>query len=148
MALVRSTRTLPVRRWALDPFEEFDRFFSEAGNPMVSRGEAMYYPMDLYETDEDLVLELAVPGLRSEDIEVSIEGRQLSIRATLPEVGDGGGRRYWMQGIPRGEMSRTVRLPASVDVEAIRAGVEQGLLTLTMPKQAAAKVRKIAIDAH
>lgn len=148
MALVRSTRTLPARRWALDPFEDFDRLFSDFGGPTMSRGEALYYPMDLYETDEDLVLELAVPGLRADDIEVSIEGRQLSIRATLPDVEKANGRRYWMQGIPRGEMSRTVRLPASVEVDAIRADVEQGLLTLTMPKQAEAKVRKIAISAH
>lgn len=148
MALVRSTRTLPARRWALDPFEEFDRFFNDYGAPATSRGEALYYPMDLYETDEDLVLELAVPGLRADDIEVSIEGRQLSIRASLPELEKATDRRYWMQGIPRGEMSRTVRLPASVEVDSIRADVEQGLLTLTMPKQAEAKVRKIAISAH
>lgn len=145
MALVRTQRAQPVRRWAIDPFQEFDRLFDDMGSPFVTRTETFTYPMDLFETDEQLVLEMAVPGLSADQLDISIEGRQLSVRATLPEAPDDEKRRYWLQSIPRGEVSRTIRLPVAVDVDAIRANVHDGMLSLTMPKQSEAKVRRIAI---
>ncbi len=144
MALVRNTRTLPVRRFALDPFEEFDRMLGDFGSSLQRGGEWLSYPIDLYETDTDLVLEMAVPGISTEDLDISIEGRQLSVRGKLPEAADDG-RRYWLQSIPRGDMSRTVKLPAAVEVDKIKAHVADGMLQLTMPKLAEAKVHKIAI---
>lgn len=144
MALVRNARTLPVRRYALDPFEEFDRMLGEFTAPFQGRSEWMGYPMDLYETDSDLVLEMAVPGVKTEDLDISIEGRQLSVRGRLPESEEDN-RRYWLQSIPRGDVSRTVKLPAAVEVDKIHAHVVDGMLTLTMPKLAEAKVHKIAI---
>ena len=144
MALVRNARTLPVRRYALDPFEEFDRMLGEFTAPFQGRSEWMGYPIDLYETDSDLVLEMAVPGVKTEDLDISIEGRQLSVRGRLPES-DEDNRRYWLQSIPRGDVSRTVKLPAAVEVDKIQAHVVDGMLTLTMPKLAEAKVHKIAI---
>lgn len=144
MALVRNARTLPVRRYALDPFEEFDRMLGEFRGSLPSTGDWVSYPIDLYETDSDLVLEMAVPGVKTEDLDISIEGRQLSVRGRLPET-DEQGRRYWLQSIPRGDVSRTVKLPAAVEVEKIQAHVSEGMLTLTMPKLAEAKVHKIAV---
>ncbi len=91
------------------------------------------------------MLELVVPGLKAEDIDVSIEGRQLSIRATFPELDSEEGRRYWLHSIPRGAMNRSVKLPTSVDVDAIEAQVTDGLLVLSMPKLAESKVKKIEI---
>ena len=144
MALVRNARTLPVRRYALDPFEEFDRMLGEFASPFQGRSEYLGYPIDLYETDSDLVLEMAVPGITGEDLDISIEGRQLSIRGHLPESEEDN-RRYWLQSIPRGDISRTVKLPAAVEVDRITASVAEGMLTLTMPKLAEAKVHKIAV---
>ena len=144
MALVRNARTLPIRRFALDPFEGFDRMLGEFTAPIPGRSEWMGYPIDLYETDTELVLEMAVPGVKTEDLDISIEGRQLSVRGRLPEPEEDS-RRYWLQSIPRGDVSRTVKLPAAVEVDRIQAHVVDGMLTLTMPKLAEAKVHKIAI---
>lgn len=143
-------RTRPNRNWQLENtlFDEFDRLFERAGAPWNGRevGDLTYaYPVDLFETDDALVLEMAVPGVRRDDIDVSVEGRQLTLRARVPELDDQN-RRYWMQGIPRGEIGRNVKLPASVNVDDIHARVQDGLLTLTMPKSAEAQVRKIAIE--
>lgn len=143
-------RTRPVRNWPAERtlFDEFDRLFEHMGTPWNGREVAdltYAYPVDLFETDDALVLEMAVPGVRHEDLDVSVEGRQLTLRARVPEQNDQQ-RRYWMQGIPRGEIGRNVKLPASVDVDNIQARVHDGLLTLTMPKVAEAQVRKIAIE--
>ncbi|ADI16016.1 heat shock protein Hsp20 [Truepera radiovictrix DSM 17093] len=152
MAMVRAqdARPVPVQRWDLTEgagslFREFDRLFEQLASPMLNTSSWAYgYPVDLYETADNVVLEMAVPGVHVQDLDVSVEGRQLTISGTLPNVADEG-RRYWLQTIPRGQFSRTVSLPASVELDNIQASVHEGLLTLTMPKAAAAKARKIEI---
>lgn len=146
MALVR---TRPIRTWGTesDPFDGIDRLFERLTGPAYagSADTLHAYPFDLYETDDAIVLEMAVPGVDPDDLDLSIEGRQLSIRATVPET-DAEGRRYWTQTIPRGDIGRTVKLPVGVDADAVSARVRDGVLTLTMPKVHEAKVKKIAID--
>ncbi len=146
MTLVRTTRGTPVR-WTLgdDPFGALDRLFQDLGGSVGNREDASY-PMDLYETDDALVIQLAVPGVKADDLDISVEGRQLTIRASLPAIPEDEQRRYWLQAIPRGALTRTVRLPANVDVDAVSASVQDGMLTLRMHKVAEAKVRKIEIQ--
>jgi HSP20 family protein len=147
MSLARTGRQMPAR-WTMpeSPFDVIDRIFEDVGANAFDRAEAAAYPMDLYETGEELVLELAVPGLQADDLDISVEGRQLTVRATLPAIPDGEKRRYWLQSIPRGAFTRTVRLPSGVDTETIKAHVHFGMLELRMPKVAEAKVRKVAIE--
>lgn len=152
MAIVRAQSARPVstRGWDLSSpgglFEEFNQLFEQLGTPAFSSGQwSNSYPADLYETGDNVVLEMAVPGVQVQDLDVSIEGRQLTISGTLPNIAEDDSRRYWLQTIPRGQFSRTVSLPAGVDLDNVDARVHEGLLTLTMPKAASAKARKIAI---
>jgi HSP20 family protein len=152
MAIVRAhtARPVPTRDWNLSTplsiFKEFDGLFEQLAAPGLSTSSwAQGYPVDLYETNDTIVLEMAVPGVQGQDLDISIEGRQLTISATLPNITDNEARRYWLQTIPRGQFSRTVSLPAGVDLDAIEAHVNEGFLTLSMPKAASAKARKIAI---
>ena len=152
MAIVRaqSARPVPTRGWDLSSpaglFEEFNHLFEQLGAPAFGSGQwSNSYPADLYETGENVVLEMAVPGVQVQDLDVSIEGRQLTISGTLPNVTNNDERRYWLQTIPRGQFSRTVSLPAGVDLDKVEARVHEGLLTLTMPKAASARSRKIEI---
>lgn len=146
MALVR---TRPVRNWGIDPdpFDSIDRLFERFANPVYGTAAETLsaYPFDLFETDDAIVLEMAVPGVDADELDIAIEGRQLSIRATVPDS-EAEGRRYWTKSIPRGDVGRTIKLPVGVDVDAVAARVHDGLLTLTMPKVHEAKVKKIAID--
>lgn len=145
MSLVRNPNpyATPVLRRSLaeDLFDGFERLFEDVG-----RGDTHGLAMDFYETEDALVLELAVPGVTSTGIDVSVEGRQLTVRAELPAAPDGEARRYWLRSLPRGAYTRTVRLPMGVDVEAIEARVQNGVLNLRMPKAAEAKVRKLQIQ--
>lgn len=158
MATPRSltTRPRPSVRYSLGTPAGFGNLFQEVEQLLqqpfgafdaARMGAAQPYPVDLYETAEHVVLEMAVPGVRPDQLDVSLEGRQLTIHGTVAEVPEDDQRRYWLQGIPRGEFTRTVTVPSGVDADAIQAHVEQGLLTLTMPKVAEAKARKIAITA-
>jgi HSP20 family protein len=145
MSLVRTANpyaTPAVRRTLADDlFGGFERLFEDIG-----RSETNALAMDFYETEDALVLELAVPGVTSSGIDVSVEGRQLTVRAELPAAPEGEDRRYWLRTLPRGAYTRTVRLPVGVDVEAIEARVHNGVLDLRMPKAPEAKVRKLQIQ--
>jgi HSP20 family protein len=153
MALVRRNRTAlsPVQTWDLgsfgELFDDFERFLGQTTFPTAARFEPMMgYFVDLYETDQHLVLEMAVPGVKVEDLDISIENRQLTITGTLPALLEDEKRRYWLQSIPHGQFSRTFTLPVTVETEGIEATVRDGLLSLTMPKVAQARARKIAIS--
>ena len=155
MALVRRPSTQANQGGNLARYSGFPSVFDEMDqvfNSLASRFGTLAnlpndYPIDLYETSEQLVLEMAIPGVESDQLEISLEGRQLSIEGTL-DAPEAEGRRYWVQGIPRGQFSRTVSLPTAVEADAIEAKVHDGLLTLTLPKVAEARARKIAIEAN
>jgi HSP20 family protein len=149
MALVRM-RTRP-ENWNLvnnslanSLFQDFDRLFNDVA-PFANVSPA--YPADLYETDEHVVFEMAVPGVKVEDLDISVEGKQLFVRGKLPTVEDIN-RRYWVKTIPTGEFTRTVTLPNGVNTDNVEANVRDGVLRVSLPKVAEAKVKKITIQAN
>ncbi|PZA06894.1 MULTISPECIES: Hsp20/alpha crystallin family protein [unclassified Meiothermus] len=152
--IMRRTNDQPVpyRSWNLanvggfsDLFSEFDRLWREVASSFGRWVDS--YPVDLYETGEEVVLEMAVPGLSKDDLDISLEGRQLTIRGNFnPAAAEE--RRYWLQGIPRGSFSRTLTLPAGVEADKVQATVQNGLLRISMPKTSEAKARRIAVKAE
>ena len=101
MDLTRRRQDWPTRRQGLD--DPFSLMFQDlqrlAGNMMSAAGHpGVDYPLNLYETDEAFVLELAVPGMSAEDIDLHMEGRHVTIQAKMPQE-DEGGRRYFVRGI-------------------------------------------------
>jgi len=139
-------------RWGSRPaslgnvFQELEQLLQPLDAASVNRGGiGTYHPIDLYETDEAVVLQMLVPGVAADDIDISIEGRQLSIRGSAETEVEKSDRRYWLKGIAQGEFSRTVTVPTGIDAGAIDAKVEEGVLTVTMPKVPEALARKIAV---
>ena len=128
----------PFRNRPTDPF-------ALLSDPFVSN--SVETGMDLYETEDGLVLRLAVPGLTAADINVDVEGRRLTVSGELKEEeADSDKRRYWLRSLPRGSFSRSIRLPRGLDTDAINASVNAGLLTLSIPRSAEAKARRIEIS--
>lgn len=140
-------------RWSARPaslgnvFQELEQLLQPLDAADVNRGGlGTYYPIDLYETDEAVVLEMAVPGVKADDLDISIEGRQLTIRGSSEQEVEKSDRRYWLKGISHGEFSRTVTVPSGIDAGAIDATVDQGVLRVSMPKAPEALSRKIAVS--
>ncbi|MCS6868227.1 Hsp20/alpha crystallin family protein [Thermus sp.] len=151
MALVRrETRPAeitPFRTWG--PFsllEEANRLFEEVLGEFARPGVAYVAPADLYETDEALVLEMAVPGLAPEDLEVSLEGQKLTVRGQVKPAEEAKARRYYLQEIPHGSFVRSFTLPVEVKAEEARAEFRHGVLRLTLPKVAEARAKRIPIE--
>jgi HSP20 family protein len=125
-----------------------DRAFGDA----LSRPDLFEVPnlaLDMYETDTDVVVKTALPGVTPDDVEVSVLGDTLTIRGE--RKGTGAGRRkapVHHRESSYGRFFRAVTLPALVKAEEAKAEFENGVLTLTLPKAEEAKPKSIKVQAH
>lgn len=101
--------------------------------------------LDVYTTPDSLVVEAALPGVKPDDLDISVLGDTLTITATTSadETRDEGG--YSHREIRRGSFTRTVTLPSGLKSDAATASFENGLLRLSFPKAEEARPRQIQI---
>lgn len=107
--------------------------------------------MDAWETEHAFVVQLDLPGLTREQVEVNFDRNTLTVRgtreATIPEVENGEIRVFFAERSP-GAFSRSLRFPQYVEASKIEAAFSNGVLTVTVPKAETAKPRKIEIAAN
>lgn len=97
--------------------------------------------VNVREEDDAFVLSALVPGLASDDLNIQILDDVLRIEGEYKQYES----QYLMQELPHGSFSRTLRLPATVNADAVEANITNGVLTLTLPKAESAKPKKISI---
>ena len=131
--------------------EAMDRLFEESilrpglfgmGDSGVST-----LPLDMYETDDDIVVKAAVPGVKPEDINVTVTGELLSIAGEFKSENQqkDAKRNYLRQERRYGSFSRQITLPAGVNADQCVATYENGVLTLELPKVERAKSKNVKI---
>jgi HSP20 family protein len=131
--------------------EAMDRLFEEsvvrprAGwlAPLGAEGLAV----DMYETDDDVVVKTAVPGIKSEDIDVSITGDIVTIKGETKAEEKVEEANYIRQERRYGAFSRSLSLPSTVVADKATAEFENGVLTLTLPKAEEVKPKTIKVKA-
>jgi HSP20 family protein len=144
------TRTTPERR--MTPYRSaLDWFFDE---PFlnVSRwgGESGLTPMiDMRETNDAYVVEVELPGVKPEDTEVTLDGQTLVIRGHYGEEREenGKGGRYLVRERRWGTFARAITLPGGIDADKVTSSFADGELTISLPKLAEAKARRIPVSA-
>jgi HSP20 family protein len=116
-----------------------DPFFRSAAG---SRTTARRLPLDVIESPEALVIEAALPGVKPEEVEVSVLGDVLTLTAGSESEADSTDAGYRWREVRRGKVSRSVTLPQGVVADQATASFENGLLRLSIPKaQPADRVR-------
>lgn len=145
-----------IERW--DPFREiralrdsFNRFFDE----MLLRPSSDWLAgfrdqpaMNVYETDKGMTIEVHVPGIKREELDISLSGNTLTIkgeRRTSEEVKE---EHYLRREVHYGSFMRRVTLPDHLDLEKPEATFADGVLKITFPKLAAPQPKKIEIKAE
>jgi HSP20 family protein len=103
--------------------------------------------MDVREEGDAFVLELIVPGLTPEDLDIEIVEDVVDIQGEFEKEDRDEGVEYLRQERPTGTFRRRVKLPALLDVNAAEAHLEQGLLTLRVPKAEEALPRTVKVKA-
>jgi HSP20 family protein len=127
--------------------DAMDRMFEDAwARPMPTRVEReVRLPLDVYTTPSEIVLTANVPGLKPDEVEITLEGDTLSIRgefkAPMENVD------YVFQERSYGKFSRTLTINMPVDVNKVEATFDNGVLTITLPKAEAARPKTIKVEA-
>lgn len=102
-------------------------------------------PVDVYQTDDEVVVKATTPGLKPEDINISITGDTLCIRGEVKEEREEEGQQYHIRERREGSFSRSFTLPTRVDADKAKAEFENGVLTLTLPKVEDVKPKTITV---
>jgi HSP20 family protein len=127
-----------------------DRIFDEPLFRTVAGSgvdEQLAMPLDIYTTDEALVIEAALPGVRPEAVDVSVLGDTLTLTASSASERDEEKNGYHVREVRRGRFSRTVTLPSGLKSDAASATFENGILRLAFPKAEQARPRQIPVTA-
>ena len=109
-------------------------------------GELARLPLDVRSTPDALVVEASLPGIRPEDVEITVEDGTLAIRAEdrTDERREEGG--WVVREIARGSVMRTVTLPTGLEADKAEATFENGVLRLRFPRAEQVKPRQIRIQ--
>jgi HSP20 family protein len=148
---------LPVRRssgrnlTAVNPTREFEDIYDRMGQlmnlafglPPVDVADGPWIPLaDLSETDDAYVVEVDVPGVSRDQIDIQVQDRELVITGEIPESEHG--RRH-RRSRRTGRFEFRTYLPGDVNADGVNAQLSEGVLTVTIPKSEAAKPRHIEI---
>ena len=128
---------------------DLDRLFGQAfPSSAALSSDATWVPaVDLYETEQDLVVRATIPGVREQDLELTVTGDQLTLRGKIGETEPAEEeKRVWYLAERRhGAFARTFSLPVLVEVNGAKASLDAGVLTVTLPKAETARPKSIKI---
>lgn len=145
---------MAMTRW--EPFETLtplrdamNQFFEESLlRPMRFGPLGRLFPVDVYETEEVFVVEAVLPGVKPEDVRVTAIRDMLTIHANIkptPHAKEEKSGAYVQRERYTGEMTRTVQLPTAIEPDKVNATYAHGVLTLQVPKVAAAEPATIQV---
>jgi len=130
--------------------DELDRFFHEGWRGFPDRDflpERVWSPaVDLYETDENLVVKAELPGLDKKDIKLTLSDGLLTIAGERKQEKETKGKNYHRVESSYGSFQRAISLPVPVQADKIKADYKRGVLEIILPKAEEAKTREIQID--
>ncbi len=124
-----------------------DSFVRPRAGDLLLRGGTGDLAIDMYETKDDVIVKTALPGVKPDDVQVSITGDTLTIHGEMKEEGENKEGNYIRKERRYGAFSRAVTLPAGLQAEKAEASFENGMLTLKIPKSEQVKPRTIKIKA-
>ena len=146
---------MAIVRW--EPFRDlvtaqrdFDRLFREAFAPRLGDAELStrsWAPaVDIYETEDAIILKAELPGIDSKDAEVRVEDNTLYLKGERKFEKEVNEQNYHRVERSYGSFARSFSLPNSINADKVKAEYKDGMLTLTMPKREEAKPKTIKID--
>lgn len=128
-----------LMRWS--PRWDLERFFGEGFGEEFG----LIPAMNVYQDKENVIAEMAIPGIDAEKINISIENDVLTVSGSVREKEEIKKEDYYRKEIREGSFSRSVILPMAVKADQAEANYKKGILKITMPKSEEAKPKKIEI---
>ena len=144
------TRWNPIRTIGrLDPFGEIEDLFRGMGLSQIARNyeRTMEMRLDINEDDKNYFVNVDMPGVKKSDIDVSVEGNQVTISAEVKreQSQDNKGKELYSERYS-GRAYRAFSLPMEVDSANAQASYDGGVLSLTLPKKSGSGSRHLSIN--
>jgi HSP20 family protein len=147
---------MAIERW--QPFSElmslrqvmdklFEDSFVRPSRALAALGEVTVLALDVYQTPNEVVVKATLPGLKPEDVSIDITGETLTIRGESKAEEEVKRENYLYQERRYGSFSRSVVLPSGLKPDKAEATMEDGVLTLTIPKSEEVKPKAIKVKA-
>ena len=144
---------MTIVRWApfrdmLNIQDEMNRLFNAYFAQSPEKGEGMvWHPfVDISESDDAIMVTAEVPGMKKEDIKVSIQDNILTLSGEKKQEKEDKGKNYHRIERAFGVFERSFSLPVSVQSDKVKAVYKEGILTITLPKSEEAKPKEISVS--
>lgn len=130
--------------------DEVDRLFSDFMGGLSQFpapafvGRRGFPALNVWETSDTVHVEAELPGLRAEDLDINVVGRDLTLKGARQSAA-GEGMTYHRRERAVGDFMRHLKLPAEVNADAVEASLREGVLLINLPKAEAARPRKISV---
>jgi HSP20 family protein len=142
-------------RW-FDPFRDvvslrdamnalLQESFVRPGAATSAGGSAATLPLDVIEAEGEFLIRASLPGVKPDDVQVTVHGDTVTIRGTIPAEEEQKGHTWLLRERRPGIYQRTLTMTAPIDSNKASAQFEHGVLTLTLPKAESARPRQIKI---
>ncbi len=133
-----------------DPFREINQLQREINRVSLPyRGRAGEYPkFNVWESNDELLMEAEMPGMKTEDLDIVLENDTLRIKGTkkTPEIGEKSS--FIKRELLYGNFSRSIKLPYRVDPNKVKAKIQDGVLKISLSRPEEEKPKKIDIASN
>jgi HSP20 family protein len=128
--------------------EAMDRLFDDAfTRPLNMTGSLSAPAVDMYQTDDELVVKVAVPGMKANDVQISVTGEMLTIKGEAHLKEETKDKAWHIREQRWGTFERRLMLPTDVVADKAKAEFEDGILTITLPKADEVRPKTITVKA-
>ena len=127
--------------------DAMDRLFDDAfTRPLrLNDGHWSVPAVDMYQTDNEIVVKAAIPGVKTDEVQINVTGEVLTIKGEMKEKGEVTEKAYHLREQRWGMFERTLALPTEVIADKAKAEFENGILTITLPKAEEVRPKTINI---
>jgi HSP20 family protein len=128
--------------------EALDQLFNDAiTRPVGMKGGSVVPAIDLYQNNDEVVVKAVLPGLKADDVQISVTADVLTLRGEFKQENEHKDATYHLREQRYGSFERSVMLPSEVQSDKAKADFENGVLTITLPKAESVKPRTVSIKA-
>ncbi len=143
--ITRRTAAPEAAIW--DPFRRMRELFEDVESRALEPMMREFTPrFDVKETKDSYMFKADLPGVKEQDVDVSVTGNRLTVSGKRDEERTEEGERYYAYERSYGSFSRAFTLPEGVDADAVRAELKNGVLTIRIPKRPEVQPRRITVQ--
>ena len=126
--------------------EAMDRLFDDAfTRPFSTGGMGTIPAIDMYQTDNEVVIKAALPGIKAEAVQVNVTGELLTLKGEMKHEEESREKAWHIREQRWGSFERSVALPVAVVADKAKAEYENGILIITLPKADEVKPKQISV---